>query len=248
VNQPHASRLAEFSPTVAWLLTTWKPTALPTIGFERTRVLRYFLKNRDENRGMQILWGQGTWRADSTNRRRSPRSAAYRVRRTGYETFTFNESDTQPSRAPQSLDGRKRPILRRNGPTRAPRARRARRCTRYYKKPSRTVSTFLSLRGAQVIAESRIADPKDRERFLALVREAMRSRSKNGEPLPSVALANRAVSRTPTSREPRAEARRADAVSATRLPRARGCHRGWHDVRVVEDRPWSALQRDRWTR
>ena len=52
-------------------------------------------------------------------------------------------------------------------------------------------STYLSLRGAQEIAERRIADPKDRERFLTLVREAMAKSIKNGEPLPSVRLRER---------------------------------------------------------
>jgi len=53
-------------------------------------------------------------------------------------------------------------------------------------------STYLSLRGAQAIAERRIADPKDRERFLALVREAMAKSIKNGEPLPDIRLRDRA--------------------------------------------------------
>jgi hypothetical protein len=48
------------------------------------------------------------------------------------------------------------------------------------------VSTFLSLRGAEAIAERRIADPKDRERFLGLVREAMARSLSQGDPLPAV--------------------------------------------------------------
>lgn len=35
------------------------------------------------------------------------------------------------------------------------------------------LSTFLTLRGAQELAERRIADPTDRERFVAVVSEAM---------------------------------------------------------------------------
>ena len=46
--------------------------------------------------------------------------------------------------------------------------------------PSSPQQRTLSLRGAEEIAERRIADPKDRERFLALVREAMASSVKNG--------------------------------------------------------------------
>ena len=52
------------------------------------------------------------------------------------------------------------------------------------------MSTFLTLRGAQELAERRIADPKDREKFLTLVREAMAASIKQGEPLPTVRLRN----------------------------------------------------------
>jgi hypothetical protein len=67
-------------------------------------------------------------------------------------------------------------------------------------------STYLSLRGAEEIAERRIADPKDRERFLALVREAMASSVKNGEPLPTIRLRNQSkdqVQSAPTQRAAR---------------------------------------------
>jgi putative DNA primase/helicase len=50
------------------------------------------------------------------------------------------------------------------------------------------MSTFLSLRGAQEIAERRIGDPKDRERFVALVREAIAGSVRKGEPLPAVRM------------------------------------------------------------
>ena len=49
-------------------------------------------------------------------------------------------------------------------------------------------ATYFSLRGAQEIAERRIEDPKDRERFVPLVREALATLIKNGEPLPVVRL------------------------------------------------------------
>ena len=55
-------------------------------------------------------------------------------------------------------------------------------------------STFLSVRAAEEFAAKRIADPKDRERFLELVKGAMASSIHKGEPLPSVSL--RAVQRT----------------------------------------------------
>jgi len=54
-------------------------------------------------------------------------------------------------------------------------------------------STFLSLRGAQELAERRIADPKERERFVSLVREAIAGSIQKGQPLLTVKL--REVSR-----------------------------------------------------
>jgi hypothetical protein len=52
-------------------------------------------------------------------------------------------------------------------------------------------STFLSVRAAEEFAARRIADPKDRERFLALMREAMAASIQKGEPLPAVRLRDR---------------------------------------------------------
>jgi len=58
-------------------------------------------------------------------------------------------------------------------------------------------STFLSVRAAEEFAAKRIADPKDRERFLDLVREAVAGSIQKGEPLPAVRLRDR----TPTVTE-----------------------------------------------
>jgi hypothetical protein len=49
-------------------------------------------------------------------------------------------------------------------------------------------SSFLSVRAAQDFAARRIADPKDRERFLTLMREAMAASIHRGEPLPAARL------------------------------------------------------------
>ena len=49
-------------------------------------------------------------------------------------------------------------------------------------------STFLSIRAAEAFATQRIADPKDRERFLELVRGAMAGSIRKGAPLPAVKL------------------------------------------------------------
>jgi hypothetical protein len=49
-------------------------------------------------------------------------------------------------------------------------------------------STFLTVRAAEEFADRRIADPRDRERFLELVRGAMANSVKRGELLPSVQM------------------------------------------------------------
>ena len=60
-------------------------------------------------------------------------------------------------------------------------------------------STFLSIRAAEAFADQRISDPKDRERFLELVRGAMIGSIRKGVPLPSVKLrdVNTRSERTP---------------------------------------------------
>jgi hypothetical protein len=60
-------------------------------------------------------------------------------------------------------------------------------------------STFLSVRAAEEFAAKRIADPKDRDRFMKLVREAVAGSIQKGEPLPAVRLRDRA----PTVTEPK---------------------------------------------
>jgi hypothetical protein len=69
------------------------------------------------------------------------------------------------------------------------------------------LSTFLTLRGAQEIAERRIADPQDRERFVALVKEAMAKSVERGEPLPVVNIREQtndpAPSAPPSQHRPR---------------------------------------------
>jgi hypothetical protein len=70
-------------------------------------------------------------------------------------------------------------------------------------------STFLSLRGAKELAERRIADPKERERFISLVREVIAGSIQRGHPLPAVKL--RELSRG--SRNPEQADRRNDKRS-----------------------------------
>ncbi len=68
-------------------------------------------------------------------------------------------------------------------------------------------STFLSVRAAEEFAAKRIANPEDRERFLELVRGAMSTSIRKGEPLPSVSLRDRPTERAapPPARNPKRE-------------------------------------------
>ncbi|HEY6926967.1 MAG TPA: hypothetical protein VI653_26055 [Steroidobacteraceae bacterium] len=119
------------------------------------------------------------------------------VRRTGYETFSIPERSRN---AEGRAVGTER-LVKRNlwivesAQFFAQRAQLARRLRDAHADARATtkdhpelVATYLSLRGAQAIAERRIADPRDRERFLALVREAMAKSIHKGDPLPDVRL------------------------------------------------------------
>ena len=70
-------------------------------------------------------------------------------------------------------------------------------------------STFLSIRAAAAFADQRITDPKDRERFLELVRGAMAGSIRKGAPLPSVKL-RESRTRTDTPALKRAPPKRAE--------------------------------------
>lgn len=160
----------------------------------------YYLKVAT-NRGMRVLWGKDLARALAESRTQPKTGSVIGVRRTGYDTFTI------PERGCDAGGGTPDPerVVRRNRwmvetaqffAERAQLARRVRDAQvdsrRAVKDHPELVSTYLSLRSAQDIAERRIVDPKDRERFLALVREAMARSIKNGEPLPAIRLQERA--------------------------------------------------------
>jgi hypothetical protein len=152
------------------------------------------------SRGVETLWGKDLARALAESRSKPKVGSVIGVRRTGYETFTVPEQ--QRDKAGRMIETRRQ--IRRNQwiveipeffTERVQLARRLRdqqidaRST--VKQQPELASTYLSLRGAQEIAERRITDPKDRERFIALVREAMAKSIKNGEPLPVVRLRER---------------------------------------------------------
>jgi hypothetical protein len=157
------------------------------------------------NRGLEVLWGKDLARALAESRTRPKIGSVIGVRRTGYETFTVSER--RRDAAGQMTDTQRQ--VRRNqwivesAEFFADRARLARR-VRDAREDARSAvkshpelaATYLSLRGAQEIAERRIADPKDRERFLALVREAMAKSIKDGDPLPGIRLRDRSTQPT----------------------------------------------------
>lgn len=61
--------------------------------------------------------------------------------------------------------------------------------------------SYTALYRARLVAESRIAVPENRERFLSLVREALASAAELGEPLPRASLPERGSARSPRSPE-----------------------------------------------
>jgi hypothetical protein len=52
-------------------------------------------------------------------------------------------------------------------------------------------STFVNLRVARLVAEKKIADPKDRERYLQLLEETIGGSIRRGEPVPEVRMRTR---------------------------------------------------------
>ena len=151
------------------------------------------------NRGVQVLWGKDLARALAESHARPKVGSVIGVRRSGYETITIPQRRDDAGRVTET----QRLVRRNRWIVESPefftdRARLARRvrdaqqdARNAVKSHPELASTYLSLRGAQEIAERRIADPKDRERFIALVREAMAKSIKNGEPLPAVRLRER---------------------------------------------------------
>jgi hypothetical protein len=152
------------------------------------------------NRGVEVLWGKDLARALAESRAQPKIGSVIGVRRTGYETFTIQERRRDEA---GGLTDTQRLVRRNQWIVESPefftnRARLARRvrdaqedARSAVKNHPELASTYLSLRGAQEIAERRIADPKDRERFLKLVREAMAKSIKNGDPLPAVRIRDR---------------------------------------------------------
>lgn len=141
-------------------------------------------------RGERMLWGKDLARAVAAGTTQPKIGDVVGARRIGREPVTVAAGPSQPEHAAY----RNRWVVEKAGFF-AERARLARQVRdaqadtrRAVKSNPELLSTFLTLRGAQELAERRIADPQDRERFVALVREAMAGSIKQGEPLPNVRL------------------------------------------------------------
>jgi len=156
----------------------------------------YFLKVLT-NRGERILWGKDLERAIAQSATQIKVGDLIGARRIGGEivTITTRQRDADGRVIEGTRPARRHRWVVEKTQFFAERAKLARRVREdqmdarkeVHRRPE-LVSTFLSLRGAEAIAERRIADPKDRERFLALVREAMAKSIKDGEPLPAVRI------------------------------------------------------------
>jgi hypothetical protein len=156
----------------------------------------YFLRILT-NRGERVLWGKDLKRAIAESSTHIKVGDLIGARRSGGDivTVTTRQRDSQG----QPID-RTHPVRRYRWQVEkvqffAERVKLARRVREDHieargalKNRPELISTFLSLRGAEAIAERRIADPKDRERFLALVREAMAKSINHGDPVPAVRL------------------------------------------------------------
>jgi putative DNA primase/helicase len=152
-----------------------------------------FFVRLQTQRGERVLWGKDLARAIAAATTQPKIGDVVGARRIGREPVTVPARPNQPEHTAH----RNRWVVEKPGFF-AERARLARQVRDAQADTRRAVqsnpellSTFLTLRGAQELAERRIADPKDRERFVALVREAMAGSIKKGEPLPDVRLRER---------------------------------------------------------
>ena len=167
----------------------------------------YYLKILT-NRGERILWGKDLERAIAQSATQIKVGDLIGARRIGGKTVavTTRQRDAEGRMVESTRPARRHRWVVEKVQFFAERAKLARRvrddqidARKEVARRPELISTFLSLRGAQAIAERRIADPKDRERFLALVREAMANSIKKGEPLPAVRIRDESPTKTKES-------------------------------------------------
>lgn len=155
------------------------------------------------SRGERVLWGKDLERAVKEGETRPKPGDLIGARRTAREavTVTTRQRDAQGRVIAQEEHHahRTRWVVEKIAFF-AERARLARRL-RDEQQDMREIlrerpelrSTFLSVRAAEEFAARRIADPKDRERFLELVKDAMAGSIRKGAPLPAVQLRNQSA-------------------------------------------------------
>ena len=175
----------------------------------------YYLKLLT-SRGAKILWGKDLERALNSGETRPKVGDLIGARRTGREAVTVTARQRITGGrivTEQAYHAHRTRWVIEKVQFFAERARLARRLRDEQVDAREAVrahpelkSSFLSVRAAEEFATRRIADPKDRERFIALMREAMAASIRKGEPLPAVRL--RDPSRTeeiaaPECRSPR---------------------------------------------
>ena len=165
--------------------------------FRAKEDLSYYIKVLT-SRGERILWGKDLRRAiqqGQTQPKTGDLIGARRIRREAVTvTNRRRDSDGRVVSQEERLAHRTRWVVEKVTFF-AERARLARRLRDEHADIRESVraapelkSTFLSARAAEEFAAKRIADPNDRERFLALVKDAMVGSIHKGAPLPSVRL------------------------------------------------------------
>jgi hypothetical protein len=165
------------------------------------------------SRGAKTLWGKDLARALESGETRPKVGDLIGARRSGREAVTVTARRRSPDGRviveESQLAHRTRWVVEKVQFF-AHRARLARRLRDEQRDVRETVrehpelkSTFLSVRAAEDFAARRIADPKDRERFLALMREAMAASIQKGEPLPAIPLRNRSQSQAGPTTTPK---------------------------------------------
>lgn len=165
--------------------------------FRASEDLSYFAKILTQ-RGERVLWGKDLERAIQHGQTQPNTGDMIGARRVGRDavTVTARHRDAEGKVLTQTEESAHRYRWAVEKVTFfAERARLARRvrdsqvdAREEVKSRPELLSTFLTMRGAEEVAKQRIADPRDREEFLALVREAMARSIKSGEPLPAVKM------------------------------------------------------------
>ena len=157
----------------------------------------YFVKLQTD-RGTRVLWGKDLPRALANSQTHVQVDDMVGVQRRGREAVTVLEKqrDSQGNVVAQrEQQAHRNQWLVEKIQFFTQRARMARRIREEGEDARAAMrehpelrSTFLSLRAAEALAEKKIAQPEDRKKFLALLREAMASSIEAGQALPSVQI------------------------------------------------------------